>query len=873
MLEYANLEYHLHPVKFPDLLAHWIGDGQTEAALELAQILVQFVPDPNDSEKRKKYREIDKKSIPVDENQVTLLMSVLEPVPRFNSIYSDVLGRGVRPLAEKEPYNVARMLLDATVKMIRLSKHQDHLESGTSADLLELWCPRLNEPRSDYPDSRESLVHTLTFACEKVYERSSESIEILDNALRNQRWDIFDRLRPHLYALHPSDQTLPWIREYILAHVDYGRLRYGYEFQQMVRLACEHFGTELLTREERTRIFDAILRGPSSQDFRLLMGDEFTEKTFEQWRRKFHRKQLRPFAQLLFGKYSDYFQDLEGDETEDEITDESYSRSRKSEGGMVTSRSPKSPQELAALSDVQLLEYINEWQDEHRPSDDWLTDINIEALADAFQVVFKESVIPQVDRLDFWMSNRENIHRPIYVSAILNAVRDRVKEGKFDELERWFEFSEWVLTHPDPEHEDPYGNAQLRDRSSELPSWHTARRAVCDFTEDCLEQDVGLPFYARTHLASVLGLLCTQYDWLLDQDVQALLNRDDLLTEAINTTRGRALENLVKFGFWVRRHDGKTEIAEISEILEKRFTPDVDFPLTLPEYAILGRIYQSIFDLDKLWASDRKSILFPQHDTPAWLEAFGSFVRYSRPNRAIYDAVRTEFEFALSHLDGLRNQEGFVRGLTDSVGQHLFTYYVWDVYPLEGADSLLDHFYRTTDNDREHWATLFNHVGHSLRNTGKHLERGIDDRIVAFFEWRLSAEEPLELREFADWIDAECLDSEWRLNAFLRVLQIDDILNESVTPFDDQGDSAATWLPMDTTQALRAMIPDNTPLVLKCFAKLTDVASRSSIIYIPNEDARAILKAGFNHDNEGVRKDAERARENLLRNGLFGILD
>ena len=52
----------------------------------------------------------------------------------------------------------------------------------------------------------------------------------------------------------PHRKTKPWIREFLLGKDDYHLWTHRYEFQQMVRSACEHFGDELLTAEERERI-------------------------------------------------------------------------------------------------------------------------------------------------------------------------------------------------------------------------------------------------------------------------------------------------------------------------------------------------------------------------------------------------------------------------------------------------------------------------------------------------------------------------------------------------------------------------------------------------------------------------------------------
>ena len=97
----------------------------------------------------------------------------------------------------------------------------------------------------------------------------------------------------------------------------------------------------------------------------------------------------------------------------------------------MSKRSPRSPEDLANLTDEELLTYINEWDKEERLcEDDKLVDIDIEGLAETFQTVFKESIIPDVNRLKFWLENHERIKRSIYVRAMINVMRgaDNVEE-------------------------------------------------------------------------------------------------------------------------------------------------------------------------------------------------------------------------------------------------------------------------------------------------------------------------------------------------------------------------------------------------------------------------------------------------------------
>ncbi len=856
ILEFADVDLWLWTHRYADLLAHWTAENQTSAALELTKILVEFAPDPQSKIKEKRRR---KNSTDFG----TFYETSLEPLPRIGSSgYKEIMSKGARPLAEKEPYRVARLLIDVTANMIRLRMHQEELNQGV--DSSEIWYERLGELDSNYDRPEKILVHTLTFACEQVYEKSPDLVVTLDKVLRDQQWGIFKHLCEHLYAQYPNEQTKPWIRELILGHEGYHLWEYRYEFQRMIRSACKHFGASLLTKTKRAQIFNAIRSGPSKANYQAWvvewLGEEFTEERFQQRQRGFHRKQFKPFEPLLFGEYATYFRELE-DKAADPISDEDYPPI-KTMGGHVSNRSPRRPEDLAKLTDEELLSYINEWEGkEFFPEDNSFIEINIEGLAEAFQTVFKEAIIPDANRFRFWLENRDKIQRPIYVRMMINGMQADVKEKNFDRLNEWLRFSEWVLSHPDQEYEGNNSLGIQGDESRTRPNWHNSRRAVDHFTEACLDMDV--PISARRQLVKLLKMLCTQFDMRLDLDKRVLLNRNDPYAEGINNTRSRALEMAIKFGFWLRRHDSASELPEMTTIFEKRFAPETEYPLTPPEYAVLGKNYNQIFSLNKAWTVEHKSDFFPQEALPAWLAAFGSFVGYNHPFKPTFEVLRNDFDFALQHIADFNKRNTSGKGQIDILGQHLFHYYLWEMYPLRGLVgnndhcSLLERYYQVTNDDREHWANLFDYVGRTLRSTSEQLAKDLEDRIKAFFNWRLNEEVPTELQQFTFWLKAECLDAEWRLNTYSKILDV----------CKSDGVSIAMQV-----QTLCQLLPDHTTKVLECFAKLTD-ERRYDNIYIRTEEAKTILKAGLNSSDESVRQNAECARENLLREGRFDLLD
>ena len=342
----------------------------------------------------------------------------------------------------------------------------------------------------------------------------------------------------------------------------------------------------------------------------------------------------------------------------------------------------------------------------------------------------------------------------------------------------------------------------------------------------------------------------------LDRDDPVLPDRNDQLAEAINNTRSRGLASLVKFGLWLRRQGREDDIHFVMDTLEERFTPKATIPLTLPEYAILGVNYGRLLGLNEAWAVEHRSDMFPQGSLLGWRSAFGTLLRYTHPNGPMFNVLRDDFAFALQHLADLEFQDRPRDAFTDTLGQHLSTYYLWGMYPLTGPGSLIEQFYQETGPESEYWGNLFDHIGFTLRHTGKHLDKDIKDRLMSFFEWRLEVGEAKELARFSRWLEAECLEEEWRLDAFSRILE--------------------TGLPRSReiygqVETLTALLPRHAEIVVECFAKLTDKLGGDSF-HIMTEPARRILKAGLDNTDDAVRANAERARNNLLRKGYFDLL-
>ena len=843
LLEYTELPHQLLPHKYGELLAHWAKEGQCEAALEIADRLVRFLPDPQSELKRQRH-----KANP--EDWTTMLRSS----PRFEEWdYRKILEQGVMPLLEKEPCQTALLLIDVVSEMIDLGKHEEEFGQDSDEDASEIWCPRLGEKLRRDADSEVAIAVTLTAACENVFENDPTSIADLDDALSAQRWKLFKRLRQHLFALYPNEQTKPWIRDLIVDYESYSQWEYGYELQRMIHSACNYFGEEMLTLEERKVIFDSILSGPSRELYRNWVGESFNEEDFAQFQDRFHRKQLWPFASVLFGEYKTRFQVL-GDASVSDLSDSDFSPVGEIRTGTILPRSPQSPSELAERTDEELLNFINEWDSEHRDEENRFVEVTIEALADAFRTAFRDSILPDDERLGFWLDGKERIQRPIYVRAITGAMQEYISGGNNSRLRETFDFCGWVLSHPDGELR---GGFEREEKSRENPIWNSSRRAVCDLLEACVSEDVSLPGIFGERLASLLELLCTQFDWRLDAGRRVLPDREDQYAEAINNTRSIALQTLIRFGLWMRKTDLNSDISEVTRILENRFSTESDIPLALPERAALAVSYPNLLYLDEAWSIEHRTDFFPQDDLQQWHVAFVSLLRRTYPHPKIFEVLSEEFERAVKNLSILNESDDWGERVGYILGMDLMAYYMWGMFPLEGEGGLLSQYYRKIERHTSMRSDIFRRVGANLQDTNEPLDERTASRLVAFVEWRLEGRNFKELEGFDYWLEADCLDIDWRLHTYLRILEIG----------QPEG-----WEVYGHVKALHGLLNQRTAKVVKCFAKLTS-GSQTDASHITAEVAGEIILAGLESDDDETQRHAEIGRDNLLSRGVFGLLD
>ncbi len=638
------------------LLNKWAAAGPSglQPALRICRELIFFRPDPREKEKKAK-----RKESPYDWS------TSLEPSPRFQDLeYAEFLNRGVRPLAVSAPLATAKLLIEAVANMLVLDTGREPDDvGGQKNDVSEIWSPRVDEKRQPYSDSKADLVRTLTFACEQVYETNDqEQVKQLDTALREGRWYVFDRIRYHLYAKFPT-RTKDWIHESILLHKGYAAEQFGFEFQRMIRIAIEQFGSSLLTTNELTPILEVIVNAPDKKDYKEFMAEQFSEEVYQRRQEYFQRRQLAPFTPVLFGKYEERYKDLVSAIAT--LTDDDFVRFGTGESKTGASRSPKGMAELASLTDDELVSFLNTWEDAHRDPKEWWVDIDFTGLATAFQ----QLILANPNRFLNWGERWRTLERPIYLRYALDAGAKRIAEHR-SELPQWLDIADWIMPRMENRSDT---NEKASETSRNHPDWAGARRQVVDLTAVCIKKDVNVDLEWRRRIFQLLKFASVAPDYHLDTDKPIVTPRD-YLTDAINTMRGRAIENLLQYGFWVKRHQEDAGLSDVFDVLQLRFAGSP--PLALAEYALLGARFYQLHGLNASWTKDNVSQVFPQSKTDAWAVGFGAYLRWNSAHPLVFDILNPHLRFAVEHLGLFKEEKNPRNDSIAHLGQHLLDYFI-----------------------------------------------------------------------------------------------------------------------------------------------------------------------------------------------------
>lgn len=424
-------------------------------------------------------------------------------------------------------------------------------EAGEHGDFSYIWMESLDSTE-EYPDDlKESLAAAVARSALVLAERSSQDCERVLRRTAMISLTFFQRLRLRVLATGRCDMQAT--REALL---DRGALeddRIRAEYDRLLKSKWP-----ALEPGDKNTIVGWIREGPDLtwmvQNLTRRRGATPPEEEIQEYRARLQLTRLTTFVDLLEGEARSFYESLRE-------TVEPFEQPSRRVTSWTGPNSPLTAEELEAKTPTEILEFLRVWVPQGstpKPSPEGL-------LRALIPVVSKDAKVWAALAPSF----KDGIP-PTYVRAFIEGITESAEDAEL----AWpavLDLCRWVLEQPDV-NPDP--------REDEVdPGWSWTRRAVADLVRGGVRQGLGLPFKLREDVWHLVETLSRDSDPIREI---AIDGSRDLLTEALNSTRGKALHAAVEYALWcVRNLTGAGEatdpwfdaIPEVHSLFEEKLDP------------------------------------------------------------------------------------------------------------------------------------------------------------------------------------------------------------------------------------------------------------------------------------------------------------
>ncbi len=750
---WAERPYWLLPDKLGQLIEHWAKGGQTEEALCVARVLLDVLPE----ERRVEAGPDEEYRLPP------------EPQARFDTWnYEEILKKHYPELVRAAGLPALELLCDLLKKTIRFSRTRE--DDHGPEDYSYIWRPAIEEHSQNLGHTiKDALVSGVRDAAEVTVRSRKTTMEEVVNALERRHWEVFRRIALHVLRVF-ADQALPLITTRLTNRNLFDDVGAQHEYILLMR-AC----FSRLTEKDQAKILGWIEAGPDIERFReRWQGDNGSAPSDEEVTRYHEAWQLDRLAWIgpenLPQDWQERYRTLVGHYGEPDHVEFSVYP----EAGWVGPTSPRTEEDIKAMSVEEIVGFLKTW----RPPDNVFRESSLEGLGRVLSSVVAQDPGPFAVE-----AKRLQGLDPTYVRAVLSGLRDGLKQAGAFDWEPVLDLCQWVLAQP----------REIEGRRVEPieadPDWGWTRMEVARlFSAGFGDGPGGIPIHLREKVWHILKLLTEDPDPTPEHEERYGGSNMDPATLSINTTRGEAINAVVRYALWVRRHmegqadaedqprTGFDEVPEVREVLEAHL--DVAKEPSLAIRAVYGQWFPWLVLLDSKWARDNAARIFPigQGEEALLETAWNTYVTFCRPYDNVLDILREQYRHAVERIGCRRDDTRWLANPDERLAEHLMEFYWRGKLSLE--DPLLTAFWERAPNCLRGHAIEF--VGQALKQTEGDLSAEILDRLKQLWELRLviakKAQQPSdfekEMAAFGWWFVSVKFDVGWAIAQLSESLQL-----------------------------------------------------------------------------------------------------
>ena len=812
-------------------LLHLARGGEVTAALKIAEALLETSPDP-DAEKKRLEREESGFGVELRPQMRTEWWRLQK-----------LLRKGFPELVRLAPRESIQVLASTLARLIEYATWQ--AKSRRPIDLSGLWRHAIEQNSHNWQrDARSEVIAALRDACEAALRSNALTFDQLDEILVRQQWDIFERIRLHLYRLFPA---LAGARIATVL-IDRGLFERPDLTHERMLLLQEHFAR--LQPADQQIILGWIDEGPPRRDLSP-NGEPIDEDEWQDYVKRLTLRQLQPIADALPSDWADRYRALVSEYGEPQSHDPGL-RFREQSG----SESPKSLEELRAMPSPEIVEFMQTWQ----PSTDFMAS-NPVGLAGRFEQLVAE----QPARF----SGEAGLFRgvePIYLRSFVRGLATAMEKEQAIAWEPVTELCGWVVDQPIDL--DPERPRTLRPHEDFHASWRPTRQEIATLVGAGMKaRPTEVPFAQRVQVWSILSALCDDAEPSAEEEAASTL---DPLTLSLNRVRGVALNQLADYGLWVRRHlsglNPDASAADFNEMPELRERLEIHLDRnrepTLMARTSYGQNLPWLHLLDHSWTQAHLAAIFPREEeaTAYRRAAWVSYVCFTRAYDDLLPVLENEYRWAASHATEEESREAYGFGKPgEGLADHLLSFYWRGLLGFNREDDLLVIFYsHASDSLRAHgmWA-----VGRALEESKTPLTDEVLARWQRFWEWRLSVlrNDPSanrqELNSFTWWLISDKFDADWAIGQMTEILRVVDSI-EHETMISEYLAKVSARKPLEAVTLLGLLI---------------EKAGRTRAWFVSPEETTSVLRNAYECGQTVAITRADQVRDLLLSLGFHAF--
>ena len=825
--KWAACPYLLFLESFGSLIGHFANGGHIQEALTLAQVLFAIGPAAAQG---------------ASAGDSTPPTQPAGPQARFEPWhYERLLRQHCLPLVKAVGLQALDLLCHWLEEAVRTSRRRFG-DAQPPEDHSAIWRPAIEEHAQNIRHSIEDvLVSAVRDAAGALVESGQSSIADVIRLLEQRTWNVFGRIALHvLRCFHAQAPELveQWLTDRTLFD-DAGLL---HEYTLLLR---ECFPK--LPPEKQRQILGWIEEGPAASETASLGSPSEQERYVATWQRDWL---ARIGYENLPPKWQRRYETLIAECGEAVHPD----LPAHFDVGWRGPASPKSAEELRAMSVEELVAYLASWKPPATP----FGEPSPEGLARTLAELVSESP----ERFASEATRFKGLD-PTYVRALITGLRQSLGKQKTFDWQPVLDLCEWVVAQP---REIPGRQGQELERD---PDWGWTRKAIAELLAAGFEEGPGsISPDLQEQVWAVLEPLSEDPEPTPEYEARYGGSNMDPATLSINTVRGEALHAVIRYALWRHRSAQRTAsqepapqgfdaMPEVRAVLERHL--DTSREPSLAIRAVYGQWFPALVYLDAAWAERKKNAIFPvDDDDGAFFEAaWNTYLAFCRLYGKVLELLKDQYRTAVERIGAPPSETRWPIDPEERLAEHLMVFYCQGTLALD--DELMIAFWNKASDALRAHAIAF--LGRSLTERKSRIPEQVLARLRTLWQARTHAAQQhpehhkKEMAAFGWWFASGRFDPDWAFTQLRTVLQ----LGREAEP---------DYMVIKTLDALARGYPVET---VRCLKMMIEGDIQGLTIYSEQDSIRAILRAAL--DNPGAHADAVRSINQLASLGFIEFKD